>query len=869
MRRIPRGATSARRRSGLRRAALACAALALTVTALPAAAAGRDTASRGAHPSGDGMSAVIRYTEYGIPHITADDYPGLGFGTGWAQAADQICTLADGFVTVRGERSRWFGAQQKPDASLSAAGTNLTSDLWFRGVRDARTVEKLLARPAPAGPSREVRQLSRGWAAGYNAWLRDHRDEITDPACKGADWVRPITPLDVSRRGFALSVLSGQGAAVNGITAAAPPGAGSARAGSEDAARPGTGRTGQTARTTQDPQKDQEAQKAQRAQKAPEAEAPREARAARQPDPREAARAARAALDPQRSDMGSNAVAFGGSTTANGSGALIGNPHYPWSGGRRFWQSHQTIPGELDAAGGSLLASPTISIGHNRNIAWSHTVATGVPLTLHELKLDPADPTAYTVDGKTERMRPRKVTVADKSGRRVTRTQWWTRYGPVSTNVAGVELPWTERTAYALADPNARNLRFTDAGLAFSKARDVAGVRDALRRVQGLPWVNTVATDSGGHTLMAQSQVLPRVTDALAERCNTPLGQATYPAAGLAVLDGSRGDCVPRTGPGAVQRGVFGPSEMPQLHDAPYVENSNDSAWLSHAGRPLTGFPRIFGDTGTERSMRTRGALRDVSAMAREGGIDQRALRAQQFANRAPAGELAAEDAAAACAKLPGGTAPGSDGRNVDVSAACDVLRDWDRTLRTDSEGALLFDRFWRHLTASAPEGKLWRTPFDPEHPVSTPRDLNTGTPAFRTALADAVAELDRYGIAPDAPLGRHQFVERRGDRLPIPGGTESLGVWNKTEPVWDTGHGGYREVEAGSSYIQTVTFSGHGCPVRAGTLLTYSQSSDPTSAHHSDQTRLYSRGRMVQERFCEQDIRSAPGLRTVHVGTR
>ena len=98
----------------------------------------------------------IRYTEYGIPHIVAKDYANLGFGTGWAQAADQVCVLADGFVTVRGERSRYFGPDAAPDGSLSSATKNLSSDLYFHGVRDAGTVEKLLAEPAPAGPSRQV-----------------------------------------------------------------------------------------------------------------------------------------------------------------------------------------------------------------------------------------------------------------------------------------------------------------------------------------------------------------------------------------------------------------------------------------------------------------------------------------------------------------------------------------------------------------------------------------------------------------------------------------------------------------------------------------------------------------------------------------
>ncbi|MFE4628795.1 NAD(P)H-hydrate dehydratase, partial [Streptomyces mirabilis] len=66
-------------------------------------------------------------------------------------------------------------------------------------------------------------------------------------------------------------------------------------------------------------------------------------------------------------------------------GLLLGNPHYPWQGGRRFWQSQQTIPGELNVSGASLLGATTISIGHNVDVAWSHTVATGVTLNLHQL----------------------------------------------------------------------------------------------------------------------------------------------------------------------------------------------------------------------------------------------------------------------------------------------------------------------------------------------------------------------------------------------------------------------------------------------------------------------------------------------------
>ncbi|WP_425315415.1 penicillin acylase family protein [Streptomyces prasinopilosus] len=807
--------------------------------ALPAVAA--EQPGRQEHPSRHGLSAVVRYTEHGIPHIVAKDYANLGFGTGWAQAADQVCTLADGFLTVRGDRSRFLGPDAAPDFSLSSAGTNLSSDLYFRGVREAGTVEKLLARPAPSSPSRPVKELMRGFAAGYNAWLEQNR--ITDPSCRNAAWVRPVTTLDVAARGFALAVLGGQGRAVDAITAARPP----LPAGPDAAEGPGHSAPPGTAGS-------------------PGAGDP--ARTAPPPSPEEAARAARELFAADRAGMGSNAVAFSGGTTANGRGLLLGNPHYPWQGGRRFWQSQQTIPGELDVAGGSLLGTVAVSIGHNAHMAWSHTVATGVTLNLHRLTLDPADPTVYLVDGRRERMRKRTVTVPVANGAPVTRHQWWTRYGPVVTSLgASLPLPWTGGTAYALNDPNAANLRASDTGLGFGRARGTRDVLDTLRRTQGLPWVNTIAADSRGHSLFTQSQVLPRITDELAQRCSTALGRATYPASGLAVLDGSRGDCALGRDRDAVQPGVFGQSRMPTLQDAPYAENSNDSAWLSHAERPLTGYERVFGTIGTQRSMRTRGALEDVAAMAARGGLTVRDLQRQQFADRVPAAALAGDDVVRACTVLPGGTARGTGGGEVDVREACAVLAGWDRTMDTGSRGALLFDRFWRRLTAAEPGTRLWRVPFSAADPVRTPRGLDTSVPAFATALADTVTELRAAGIALGSRLGEHQFVERGGERIAVPGGTESLGVWNKVEARWDPARG-YTEVSTGTSYVQAVGWDGSGCPV-ARTLLAYSQSSNPASPYSSDQTRLFSGERWVTSRFCEKDILSSPELRVVRVRER
>jgi len=67
------------------------------------------------------------------------------------------------------------------------------------------------------------------------------------------------------------------------------------------------------------------------------------------------------------SRLGSNAWAFGKDSTLNGSGLLLGNPHFPWAGVNRFWQVHLTIPGSLDVMGAGIGNFPAVSIGFNQD----------------------------------------------------------------------------------------------------------------------------------------------------------------------------------------------------------------------------------------------------------------------------------------------------------------------------------------------------------------------------------------------------------------------------------------------------------------------------------------------------------------------
>ena len=65
---------------------------------------------------------------------------------------------------------------------------------------------------------------------------------------------------------------------------------------------------------------------------------------------------------------------------------------------------------------------------------------------------------------------------------------------------------------------------------------------------------------------------------------------------------------------------------------------------------------------------------------------------------------------------------------------------------------------------------------------------------------------------------------------------------------------------DGGSSFVQVVTWDAGRCP-NARTILTYSESENPASPHHFDQTGLFSRKRWVVDRFCRSQILASPDL--------
>ncbi|MBM3132418.1 MAG: hypothetical protein FJZ95_05230, partial [Chloroflexi bacterium] len=734
----------------------------------------------------------IRRTEGGIPHIKAEDFASLGYGTGYAAAEDNICLLAKDFIKHRAQLARVFGPGENDE--------NVKSDFFYKLMIDRGIAEQ----EVPG----EFEALFRGWAAGYNRYLRDTGiDDITDPACQSAAWVGEITVEDVKRVNTMPFWLPGF---ADMIVAAEPP----------------------------NPQSTPQAQ-----QSIPDSEA------------------IAALVNPEA--KGSNGVALGRDATQNGTGMLLANPHMPWEEedpGMRFYPFHQTIPGVMDMLGGTVMNRANVGFGTTENVALTSTVSPAQRYSFYMVGLAEGKPTTYMYDYEPREMTTETVAVEvlmeDGSIQERSHTFYSTHFGLV----VGGPFPWDSGKAFSLklADEGDRNLPAT---IATYQAKSVRELKEVYDRYQ-TPTTYTTAADSSGEVLFGELGPLPNLTNA--PKWCILQGPVTA---------GTLHDCEWCNDPKAAAPGFLPPDKLPYLFRTDYVTNSNDSYWLANPNEPLTGFMPYLGTEGTERTLRTRSGLSMVQQ--RLDGSDS--LGATKFtldhltdlalSNQNYAAQMLRDDLVTLIENNPIVDIVDAEGNVVstaDISQAGSVLAAWDLRADLESRGEILFREFMWEANKGAFNRTLPKTlnyvvPFDPANPVTTPRGLNTeDNPEALQALAKAVQTFRNAGIPLDASVGELQGVVKNGEFIPIHGGGEIEGIFNKFEtlPGFENGKVVMRPGGSHSSFIWAVEFTEDGPKFKS--ILTYSLSANPNSEHYADQTEMYSHKEWLDIPFSDAEIEAA-----------
>jgi len=832
------------------------------------------------------LSATIRTTTGGVPHIKADNLESAGFGSGYVQARDNVCIIADSIIRARGERAKYYG----PGPDLAAAlpiGINIVTDFSYKALGLRERAEEEFDELSP-----ESQAMLRGFAAGYNKYIDETAATDRPAKCAGAPWVFDITAQDVYAY-YQLVALyaSGDNFVTAPLFAAVPPGASPVPmpAGAPSASRTTSG--------------DSELQLAQAVRSAtPESLGLK--------------------TDYHERGMASNGWGIGREMTENGKGALLANPHFPYTGNRRLYQMQIEVPGVYNVNGAGLIGVAIPLIGFNEHVAWTHTVSTAQHFTLYDLTLKSGDPLTYIKDGEEKPITSKTISVDVNVGAAqpvtFTRDFYYSEYGPMlAANTINSALPaWGNTfagrpTAVTYRDANTDTARqVVDQWLGMGRARNLSEFQKPFQACGSVLWVNTMYADDAGRAFYIDGTSVPRLSpDALrafnARTSANPV-VAALAANNLTLLDGSRslndwveGDC----------NGLVAYDGMPKLQRNDYVQNSNDSYWATNPETFLTGYSRLYGPTESILTPRTRMGLRmlenpadaglsQVAPAGSDGKFTGEEIIKALYSNRAYYAETLLDELRDRCANAGDTQIATSEDDSRSVTAGCAALANWNGVYDIDSTGAQVFRVFIGQFNPSYPA--QFSVAFDPANPETTP---STPYPAnddpaqdpMLQALAIGLDRLDTAGIGYDTPLGdiQHQQPYAAG----FPGGTAtpngSLIPWHGNQNF----EGGFNivsvdtaRVEDGTRYPRYApaatlpstgglsTTDGEGWVIGYGTswhfgmsftdngpqgygLISYSQSDDPSSDHYRDQDDRYSAKNYRRLLYSNTDIDADPNL--------
>ncbi|MCE9595520.1 MAG: penicillin acylase family protein [Planctomycetes bacterium] len=498
---------------------------------------------------------------------------------------------------------------------------------------------------------------------------------------------------------------------------------------------------------------------------------------------------------------GSNAWAIAPSHSASGRALLLANPHLPWSDLFLFFEAHLVAPG-VDVSGAALVGFPTLGIGFNEHLGWTHTVNAQDGVDLFELSRDGE---GYRWNGA---MRPFGVV---KHTLRVRRDNggFDERALEIKNSVAGPIVGGEESKPLALRVVGLDRPDSLRQWWDMARAKDLAEFERALARMQ-LPVFSVLYADRAGHVLYTFG------------------GQSPKRPANVA--DGSK---PVRAESDDVLWSELQPyADLPRVSDPPngWVQNANDPPWSSTYPRVLD--PKNFPASLASGSVSLR-AQRSIEMLRADDSISLDELVTYKHSTRVELADRLLDDL------LP--LAAASD--NPRVRKAGEVLAAWDRATDAKSRGAVLFATWVQKYGAS---GSFYAQRWDPERPLETPDGL--ANPIGATlALDAALTALEKQGVAPDVAWGAWYRLRGGDHDFPCSGGMESLGIFRAFEFAAD--RDGKKHVVAGDSFVAAIEFSD---PPRGLGVQPYGNASQASSPHRFDQLELAAAGKlrpMLRER--------------------
>ncbi len=481
--------------------------------------------------------------------------------------------------------------------------------------------------------------------------------------------------------------------------------------------------------------------------------------------------------------FGSNQFAIAPKRTKNNSTIVCIAPHLPFQRPFQWYEAHLRGTG-FDTRGVAFFGIPIITMGHNRDIAWSYTVNPVNIGDIYEERLNLVGD-KYFYEGGWREIEVEEVEIGIREGGRVKKNKLRirrTHHGPIIYEEDGKA--YSIRLSLFEANPILPFL------LNVARARNLREFKEAFRK-PGFHMFNVVYGDKEGNIYYLCNALAPR---------RSPNYDWSKP--------------VPGWTKETEWCSFHSFEELPQIENPPcgYLQNCNVDPthitveqYVKWEELP----PYLLEPAFSGRSKRLLALLEANSQVSLEDAIayafDVLDITAEEWKPRL----ISAYNALMHDIK---------DGRGI-LAKAINLLREWDNRDDLESRGSYLFG--------------LWAEKFQKRE--------DKDEVGMLLELISAGEEMVRRFGRMDIRWGDFHIIKRGDEEYPTAGAgfpqTESLHL-----ATGKTREDGKVEAESGTSFLMIVEL---GERTRSWSLLPYGNSEDPQSPHFSDQAPLFSQRRL------------------------
>jgi acyl-homoserine-lactone acylase len=505
----------------------------------------------------------------------------------------------------------------------------------------------------------------------------------------------------------------------------------------------------------------------------------------------------------QRIKEGSNSWALSGSKTSTGNAMLVVNPHLPWSD-LFLWHEQQFVTNEYNMYGASLVGIPSLILGFNNHVSWTHTVNTLDNTDLFEVQ---KQGDTYLLDGDYSPFEESDYTIKElmEDGTLVEHefTRKKTKHGYVINEF--------EEKVIAIRFAQMEDfVPFIEQYDNMAKARNLSDMETALSLRQ-MPFLNTIYADKDGNIMHHFSGLVPK------KNGDWEKWQ------GMVSGDSSK----------HIWTDYYESNELPKVVNptSGWLQNANDPPYVNTLPTVLN--PNDFESHIAPLHMFFR-PQRAARLLHEEDNISFNRLVELKHDNKAELALRLRDDLLAL--------------KNITsdslVLSAIDVMTEWDGSFDAESLGAIFFMEFTNTIYAEKQIGPFeidgfLKIPWSFENPITTPDGFVDNAEIIEIIRKAATNHLSKY-LKLDVPYGDYYKLKMGNLEFSGTGGPQHLGVFRimYSRPVEEGEFIGY----FGDTFVLVVEM---GKQIQAKGLLTYGNSSDPENKHYGDQLELFSKNEL------------------------